>query len=77
MLNYDDCVFVKLMKVKDELGNFQHWEYEVRFDDKESYAGGGIAPTFSEAFEDSYNAIRNVAHLWMSSDANIKENGEI
>ena len=73
MLNYDDFVNVKIIKVKDELGKFTHWEYEVRFDDIGAYAGGGTAPTFSEAFEDSYKAVRNVAYIWMSSDANVRE----
>lgn len=77
MLNYDDYVDVKIIKVRDEFGNFCHWEYEVRFDDKESYPAGGTAPTFYGAYDSAFDAIRNAAHLWMSSDANIKENGEI
>lgn len=77
MLNYDDCVLVKVIKVKDTSGNFSHWEYEIRFDDKESYAGGGTAPTFYGAFDASFDAIRNAAHLWISSDANVKEEGGI
>ena len=70
MLNYDDCVYVKIMKVKDEFGIFSHWEYEVRFDDKESYAGGGTGPTFHDVYDSAYEAIRNAAHLWMTDDAN-------
>lgn len=74
MLNYDDCVYVKIIKVKDEFGIFSHWEYEVRFDDEESYAGGGTGPTFHDAFDGSFDAIRNAAHLWILDDANNKKN---
>lgn len=70
MLNYDDFVEIKIFKVKDEVGEFIHWEYEVRFDDKESYAGGGTGPTFNSVFDGSFEAIRNAAHLWMIDDAN-------
>lgn len=70
MLRYDDYVEIKIMKVQDEFGVFSHWEYEVRFDDKESFAGGGTNPTFLGAFDDSFDAIRNVAHHWIVDDAN-------
>lgn len=70
MLNYDDYVDIKIMKVKDEFGTFSHWEYEVRFDDKEAFAGGGTTPTFYGAIDDSFDAIRNAARLWISDDAN-------
>ena len=73
MLNYDDYVEIKIMKVKDEFGVFSHWEYEVRFDDKEAFAGGGTSPDFIGAFDSSFDAIRNVAGLWMANDANKRE----
>lgn len=73
MLNYDDYVDIKIIKVKDIFGQFSHWEYEVRFDDKESYPAGGTSPTFNGAVDSAYDAIRNAAYLWISSDANVRE----
>jgi len=33
MLEYSDYVTIKIIKVKDELGQFSHWESETKFSD--------------------------------------------
>ena len=73
MLNYDDSVIIKITKVKDELGNFTHWESDTRFNE-EYYGGGGTGPTFYSAIDAALEYLTDRAQYWMIDDANDKEN---
>lgn len=71
MLTYDDNVKIKIIKVKDEFGNFSHWEYEVEFSNN-WYKAGGTGPTFYGSIDEALDYIMEVAQYWSSSDANKK-----
>lgn len=69
MLSYDDYVTIKITKVKDEFGNFAHWEADNLFSNN-SYGSGSTGPTFLSVLDTSLDQIRETAQYWMSSDAN-------
>ena len=69
MMRYDDYVTIKITKVKDEFGNFLHWESDTNFSDN-SYGSGSTGPTFLSVLDTSLDQIRETAQYWMSSDAN-------
>ena len=71
MLNYDDSVVIKITKVKNELGEFSHWESDTRFNE-EYYGGGSIGPTFYSALDGAVDYLVSVAQHWMFSDSNNK-----
>ena len=73
MLNYDDSVVIKITKVKDEFGNFTHWESDVRFNE-EYYGGGSTDPTFYSAIDSAVEYLTDRAQYWMIDDANDMEN---
>ena len=72
MLDYSDNVNIKIIKVRDEVGNFTHWESEVNFSDN-SYGMGCTAPTFYSVVDEALDYMRDVAQYWMSSDANNRD----
>lgn len=69
MLKYDDFVEIKLIKVKDELGKFTHWEHEVKFSEN-WYASGGTGPTFYDNVDSALDYIMDTARYWTGDDAN-------
>lgn len=71
MLNYDDSVVIKITKVKDEWGNFTHWESDTRFN-SEYYGGGSTDPTFYSALDSAIEYLISTAQYWMSDDSNEK-----
>ena len=71
MLNYDDSLIIKIIKVKDETGKFSHWESDTRFNE-EYYGGGATGPTFYSVVDDALEYVRDTAQFWMSSDSNNK-----
>ena len=71
MLDYSDYVTIKIIKVKDELGNFLHWESDTQFCDN-SYAAFCSGPTYYGVIDESLDYIRDVAQYWSSSDSNEK-----
>ena len=72
MLNYDDKVIIKITKVKDEFGNFTHWESDIRFNE-EYYGAGATGPTFYSVVDDAIDYLTDRAQYWMSDDANNEE----
>lgn len=72
MLNYDDSVVIKIIKVKDETGKFSHWESDTRFNE-EYYGGGSTGPDFFSVVDNALEYIKDTAQFWMSDDANNKK----
>lgn len=72
MLNYDDHVMIKIIKVKDEFGQFSHWESDTRFD-TEYYGGGATGPTFGSVLDSSIEYLQDTAQYWMAADANNRD----
>lgn len=71
MLQYSDYVTIKVIKIKDEWGNFSHWESETQFSDN-SYECGATSPTYYGAIDESLDYIREVAQFWTADDSNAK-----
>lgn len=71
MLDYSDYVTIKIIKVKDELGNFSHWESDTQFCEN-SYSAFCSGPTYYGVVDESLDYIRDVAQFWSSSDSNEK-----
>lgn len=71
MLDYSDYVTIKIIKVKDELGNFLHWESDTQFSDN-SYSASCSGPTYYGVIDEALDYIRDVAQYWSSSDSNEK-----
>lgn len=69
MLDYDDYVTIKIIKVKDEVGEFTHWEHEVQFSEN-YYSSGGTSPDFYGVVDMALDQIRETAQFWTSDDAN-------
>lgn len=69
MLNYDDYVDIRIIKVKDEFGNFCHWESEVKFSNN-SYSSGCTSPTYYGVIDEALEQIRDVAQYWTIDDSN-------
>ena len=69
MLNYDDSVVIKIIKVRDELGNFTHWESETQFSEN-WYGSFATGPTYFGVIDEAFDYIKEVAQFWMSSNAN-------
>ena len=73
MLEYSDYVTIKITKVKDELGQFTHWEAETSFSDN-WYKSEITGPDFPGVVDEAFDYIRAVAQYWSSEDANEKKN---
>ena len=69
MLEYSDYVTIKIIKVKDELGQFSHWESETKFSDN-MYGAEITGPTFYGVIDEALDYIKDVAQYWTSDDAN-------
>ena len=69
MLEYDDCVIIRIIKVKDELGRFSHWEAETSFSEN-WYKTEVTGPTFYGVVDEAFDYIKDVAQYWTSDDAN-------
>jgi hypothetical protein len=63
MLNYDDYVIVKMIKVKDQFGQFSHWVSETQFSDNwYKYEAEDI--DFQSAKNKAFEHIKDVAQFW-------------
>lgn len=72
MLDYDDTVTIKIIKVKDKITNeFSHWESEVEFSDN-SYGSMCTGPTFYGVLDEAIDYMREVSQYWMSDDSNVR-----
>lgn len=72
MMNYNDYVTIKITKVKDDLGNFLHWESDTQFSEN-WYEAGSTGPTFYSAVDGALDYIQEVAQYWASNDSNGKD----
>ena len=69
MLDYSDYVTVKMIKVKDELGRFSHWESETSFSrDWHKYKAN--SPVFYETLDEAVSHIKAVAQYWTIGETN-------
>ena len=69
MLEYDDYVTIKIIKVKDELGRFSHWESETSFSrDWHKYKAN--SPYFYDTVEEALHHVKAVAQYWTTGDTN-------
>jgi hypothetical protein len=72
MLDYDDNVTIKIIKVKDKITNeFSHWESEVEFSGN-GYGSMCTGPTFYGVLDEAIDYMREVAQYWMSDDSNVR-----
>ena len=69
MLDYGDFVTIKVTKVKNDRGEFSHWEADTSFSDN-WYKCEITSPTFYGATDEAFEYIRNVAQYWTADDAN-------
>ena len=69
MLSYGDHVTIKVIKVKDEFGNFLHWEHEINFSNS-WYEAGGTSPDFYGSIDSALDYIKEEAQHWMSANSN-------
>ena len=72
MLDYNDSVVIKITKVKDEFGQFSHWESDTRFNE-EYYGGGATGPTFYSVLDSATEYLVDHAQHWMSADSNNRD----
>ena len=63
MLDYSDYVTIKVIKVKNELGQFSHWESETQFSrDWHKYKTN--SSYFYDTIEEALRHIKGLAQYW-------------
>jgi hypothetical protein len=69
MLEYGDYVTIKIIKVKDDLGRFTHWESKTSFSEN-WYESEVTGPDFYGVVDEAFDYIKNVAQYWTSDNSN-------